>query len=95
MNLFVSSMRTVVPLVAGALLTLATSTGVSLDGTATNTAVTGVLTAAYYLAFRSVEELAGRLGAGWLRTAAGVVLGWARPPQYPAPASVTPTSTSV
>jgi hypothetical protein len=91
--LFPSAMRTLVPIVAGALLTLALRTGVDLDSGTATTVVTAALTAVYYLLFRGFEHLADRLGAGRLRTAAGVLLGWARPPQYPAPsAHAAPTA---
>jgi hypothetical protein len=84
-SLFPSLMRTATPIVAGALLTLATRAGVGLDSGTATTIVTAAITAAYYLAFRLLEEAAGRLGAGRLRTVAGVLLGWARPPSYPVP----------
>lgn len=84
-NLFTSLMRTVVPLVVGLVLGLAARVGLDLDDAEVAAAVTAGLTAVYYTVFRAVEEWAARLGVGWLRTAAGVLLGWARPPQYVAP----------
>ena len=86
MNLFTSLMRTVVPIVAGLILGAAARMRLDLDDATVATEVTAALTMGYYAAFRLLEQWAGRLGAGWLRTAAGIALGWARPPQYPAPA---------
>lgn len=83
MNLFASLMRTVVPLVAGLLLSLAARAGLNLDGEVVTAGVTAALTAVYYAVFRGVEELARRLDWTPLRLVAGVLLGWARPPQYP------------
>ncbi|MDQ0601378.1 hypothetical protein QF037_005723 [Streptomyces canus] len=40
------------------------------------------LTLAYYSAFRGLELLAERLARQPLQLAAGVLLGWARPPAY-------------
>lgn len=85
MNLFASIMRTLTPVVAGLVLSLAARVGLDLDGAEVTAAVTAALTAGYYTAWRLVEEWAGRLGAGWARTLAGVALGWARPPEYPRP----------
>lgn len=87
MNLFTSIMRTLVPLVVGLVLGAAARVGLDLDDAQATAAVTTALTAAYYTAFRSLEEWAGRLDAPWLRQLAGVLLGWARPPEYPTPPS--------
>ncbi|TQE35483.1 hypothetical protein [Streptomyces ipomoeae] len=84
-NLFVSFMRTVVPIVAGAVLSAATRIGWDLDDAGVTAYVTAGLTAAYYAAFRLLEELAERMAWEPLRLLAGVLLGWARPPQYVAP----------
>lgn len=83
MNLFASFMRTLVPVLAGLLLSLAARVGLDLDGEAVAAGVTAALTAGYYAAFRGLEVLAGRLGWQPLRLVAGVLLGWARPPEYP------------
>jgi hypothetical protein len=88
LNLFPSFMRTLVPIAAGALLTLAAKTGIDLDSGTSTTVATAILTAAYYLLFRLLEETATRIGNTPLRKLAGVLLGWARPPQYPP--AVTP-----
>lgn len=88
--LFVSFMRTAVPLVAGWLLTLAVRAGIDVDGATATSLVTVVLAAAYYLVFRLLEVLGERARGTALQSIAGVLLGWARPPQYPkVPESVT------
>lgn len=84
-NLFVSIMRTLVPLVAGLILTWAAQLGLPLDEATTTPYVTAALTAAYYLVFRGLEELAERMSWQPLQTLAGILLGWARPPQYVTP----------
>lgn len=81
--LFVSLMRTAVPLVAGWLLTLAVRAGVTIDSQAVVSAVTVGLVIVYYLAFRLLEVLGTRLRGTALQKAAGLFLGWARPPKYP------------
>lgn len=81
-DLFVSFMRTAVPLVAGWMMAAAGVLGIKPDSTATAAAATVLLTAAYYALFRLLEQLALRLRVEPLRQFAGVLLGWARPPQY-------------
>jgi len=81
-NLFTSFMRTLVPIAAGLLLGLAADVGLDLDDGMMTTYVTAGLTAAYYAAFRGLESLAERIGWEPLGTIAGVLLGWAKPPQY-------------
>lgn len=81
--LFVSYMRTVVPLVAGYLLTLAVRAGIEIDSATVTGAVTVGLGVAYYGVFRLLEWLGERLRGTALQTVAGVLLGWARPPSYP------------
>jgi hypothetical protein len=85
-------MRTLVPIAAGLLLTWAAKAGFNLDSASVTMWVTSAITAGYYALFRLLETAAGRIGWVWLRTLAGVLLGWARPPEYPAeptPATVT------
>ncbi|MFE9624306.1 hypothetical protein [Streptomyces sp. NPDC006527] len=82
-GLFISAMRTGVPLVAGWLLTLAARAGVEFDSAAVTGAVTVALAFAYYLVFRLVELLGERLRGSFLQNLAGVFLGYARPPAYP------------
>lgn len=84
MNVFTSFMRTVVPIVAGLLLSWLAKAGFSLDSATVTMVVTSAITAGYYATFRLAEAWANRIGWVWLRTVAGVLLGWARPPQYPA-----------
>ncbi|MFJ5176732.1 hypothetical protein ACIP68_23205 [Streptomyces griseoviridis] len=81
--LFISTMRTAVPLVAGWLLSLAVQVGVDIDSTTVTGAVTVALALAYYLAFRVLELAGTRLRGTALQNVAGVLLGWARPPAYP------------
>jgi hypothetical protein len=82
-TLFVSTMRTAVPLIAGWLLTLAVNAGITIDSDKVATAVTVVLALAYYMVFRLLEVLGTRLRGTALQSVAGLLLGWARPPSYP------------
>lgn len=82
MNLFASILRTVVPIVVGLVLGLAARVGLDLDDATVTAYVTAGLTAGYYALWRALEELAGRIGWEPLRLVAGVLLGWARPPEY-------------
>ncbi|MFG3019822.1 hypothetical protein ACGFZQ_14945 [Streptomyces sp. NPDC048254] len=82
MNLFASFMRTVVPIVAGLLLTLLVRIGVDFDSASVASVVTTVLTGAYYTTFRLLESLAVKLHSRPLATVAGILLGWAAPPDY-------------
>ena len=84
-NLYASLMRTLVPIVAGLVLSWAARLGLDLDDATTTAYVTAGLTAAYYALFRLLEELAERMAWGPLQILAGVLLGWARPPQYAGP----------
>lgn len=81
--LFISAMRTAVPLVAGWLLTLAARAGFDIDSATVTGAVTVALAFAYYLVFRLLEVIGERLNGTALQGLAGVFLGWARPPAYP------------
>ena len=87
-NLFISTMRMLVPLVAGAVLSLTGHLGIPVDSEDAVTVVTLGLAGAYYLAFRGLEELAERMAWRPLQMAAGVLLGWARPPAYEKPLTV-------
>lgn len=95
MNLFASLMRTVVPIAVGLLLGLAAKAGFDIDSATVTTQVTALLTAVYYAVFRTVEQAAGKHGPVWLRTVAGVFLGYARPPEYPAASAARPRVESV
>lgn len=81
--LFISTMRTVVPLVAGWLLSLAAWAGFSVESEQAVSAVTLVLALAYYVLFRALEFVGTKLRGTALQKMAGVLLGWARPPAYP------------
>jgi hypothetical protein len=81
-NLFVSMMRTFVPIVAALVISWTGRLGIPVDSNAAASAVALGLAAAYYLLFRGLEWLAARLSWGPLKTAAGVLLGWAQPPAY-------------
>lgn len=84
-SLFPSFMRTVVPLVAGLLLSWLARAGLDVFSSAQVTMwVTAGLAAGYYGVFRLLEAWSARIGWTWLRRVAGFLLGWARPPQYPA-----------
>lgn len=88
-NLFVSFMRTAVPLAVGWVLAATDALGIPADDTAVRDGVAMLLAAAYYALFRLAEELAGRLDVPWLERLAGMLLGWARPPDYPRPAGAS------
>ncbi|MGW2742386.1 hypothetical protein [Streptomyces sp. NPDC001450] len=82
-GLFVSFMRTGVPLVAGWLLTLAVRAGFDVNSATATSVVTVALAAAYYVLFRLLEVVGERSKGTALQNIAGVLLGWARPPAYP------------
>ncbi|MBN0043129.1 hypothetical protein JS756_03165 [Streptomyces actuosus] len=77
-----SILRTVVPLLAGWAVTVLSGLGLHADSTAVAGGVTVAVAAAYYLLFRLVERAAEHLSIPWLQAAAGVALGYARPPRY-------------
>ena len=87
-NLFVSFMRTVVPYGVALVLAGTGWLGVPVDSEAAAAAVTVGLGAVYYAAFRGLEWLAERMAWRPLQLAAGVLLGWARPPAYEKPVTV-------
>ncbi|WP_073946535.1 hypothetical protein [Streptomyces kebangsaanensis] len=82
-NFFVSAMRTLVPYGVALILSLTGRLGIPVDSEQAALAVGFGLAAAYYLALRGLEALAERLRWRPLQLLAGVLLGWARPPQYP------------
>jgi hypothetical protein len=90
--LFVSFMRTAVPVVAGWLLMLAARAGIEFDSTAVIGAVTVVLALAYYLVFRVLELLGQRARGDVMQKLAGLLLGWARPPEYPKQEAISPVA---
>lgn len=81
-SLFPSVMRTLVPLLAGWALTVTGALGVHADSVAVASGVTVLVTGVYYLVFRVLEQAAAHLSWEPLRVAAGLLLGWARPPKY-------------
>ncbi|MFJ5156303.1 hypothetical protein ACIQCF_33045 [Streptomyces sp. NPDC088353] len=88
MNLFVSVARMAVPVLVGLVLAVATRLGLQLDDAAVTQYVTAGLVLAYYLLWRGLEVLAERLAWQPLQAFAGVLLGWARPPEYRDPVTV-------
>jgi hypothetical protein len=82
-GLFISTMRTAVPLVAGYLITLLARAGLDIDSATVTGAVTVAVAVVYYLLFRVLELIGERANGTVLQSLAGVFLGWARPPQYP------------
>lgn len=80
-SVFPSVMRTVVPLVAGVIITLLAHIGVDFGSEVTTSVVTAVLAGAYYTAFRLLERLAPT--GGKAEKLFGLLLGFARPPVYP------------
>jgi hypothetical protein len=85
MNLFTSLMRTLTPIVAGLVLGLAARFGFGLDDATVTMYVAAGLIAGYYALWRVLEYLAERIGWQPLQTLTGLLLGWARPPQYVEP----------
>lgn len=82
MNLFVSWMRTAVPLLVGWVMTAVDVLRLDTDSTAVTSAVTAVTAAAYYTVLRVVEDWAERTDHSTLKMVLGVLLGWATPPHY-------------
>lgn len=80
-SIFMNWMRTVVPLAVGYVVAGADVLGVNVDSAGASALLMGVVSAAYYTLFRVVEEYAERMGNDKLRTLAGFLLGWARPPE--------------
>ncbi|MFF0426919.1 hypothetical protein ACFYUJ_21205 [Streptomyces sp. NPDC004520] len=87
MNLLASLLRTVVPLLAGWVLTVTGALGIEANSTAVAGGITAAVTLAYYVLLRLAEELADRIGWEPGRFIAGILLGWARPPAYEKPAA--------
>ncbi|MET7646339.1 hypothetical protein ABZS83_22475 [Streptomyces sp. NPDC005426] len=94
-SLFISTMRTAVPLIAGWLLTLAVRAGIGIDSATVTAAVTVSCALVYYLAFRLLELLGERAPGAVLQNLAGVFLGWARPPAYPEVEALEPVNPSI
>ncbi|MEU3346428.1 hypothetical protein ABZ723_15860 [Streptomyces sp. NPDC006700] len=81
-NLFTSYMRTLTPYGVALVLTATGWLGIPVDSTAAAGTVSLGLGAAYYAAFRGLEYVAERMAWRPLQLAAGLLLGWARPPAY-------------
>lgn len=81
-NVFASYMRTLVPYGVALVLTATGWLGIPVDSEAAAGVVSLGLAAAYYAVFRGLEALAARMAWRPLQLAAGVLLGWARPPAY-------------
>jgi len=73
---YASLIRTLVPLIAGFLITQALRLGIHLDQATVTATVQTLVSAAYYALFRAAEHHLGRYW-GWF-------LGLARPPAYQA-----------
>lgn len=80
-----SLLRTVVPLAAGYVITVLAEIGVKFPSEQVTSVATVAISGAYYTAFRLVEHYAPKGGVA--AKVAGVLLGYARPPEYPAPAT--------
>lgn len=78
---YVSVIRTVVPIIAGAVISAAAFINLELSGELTAVFVTSVVSAVYYTVFRFLEDRAQRIGVPWLKDLAGKLLGMARPPE--------------
>lgn len=90
MNVFASVLRTLVPLLVGLVVTVSGVLGLPVDTGRVAVVVAAVVTAVYYLALRLAEAGAARIGWEPGRIIAGILLGWARPPQYQAPQGTAP-----
>ncbi|WP_327162871.1 hypothetical protein [Streptomyces zaomyceticus] len=82
MNLLASILRTVVPLLAGWVLTVTGALGIETDSGAVTGGIAAAVTLVYYVLLRVAELGAARIGWEPGRLIAGLLLGWARPPQY-------------
>ena len=94
-SLFPSVLRTAVPLLVGWIVTGTGALGVHVDSTTVAGGVTAAVALAYYLLFRILESAATHLSWEPLRVAAGLLLGWARPPHYDGGAAPSGTGTVV
>ncbi|MFE2556681.1 hypothetical protein ACFXGT_11685 [Streptomyces sp. NPDC059352] len=90
MNLLASILRTAVPLLAGWVLTVTGALGIEADSVTVTIGITAAITLAYYVLLRLAELGAARIGWEPGRLVAGLLLGWARPPEYKGPAATLP-----
>ncbi|MFB7858808.1 hypothetical protein [Rhodococcus qingshengii] len=79
--LYVSVIRTVVPIIAGGVISAAAFIGLELSGELTAVVITTVVSAVYYTVFRFLEDKAQHIDVPWLKELAGKLLGMARPPE--------------
>lgn len=84
-NIFASVVRTLVPIIVGCVIAFGAWAGIGIDSEAVAIVVTSVIAAVYYTVFRTLEGWAEEIGNPRLRRIAGLLLGLARPPQYPQP----------
>jgi hypothetical protein len=80
-SLFPSLLRTVVPVVVGAVITWLASIGVNFSSEAVTIVVTALISGGYYTVFRVIERAAPTGGVA--EKVAGFLLGFVRPPVYP------------
>ncbi|GHB01750.1 hypothetical protein ACIQRS_26555 [Streptomyces termitum] len=90
LRLLASLLRTVVPLLAGWVLTVTGALGIEADSAAVAGGITAAITLVYYVLLRLAETGAARIGWEPLRLIAGILLGWARPPAYEKPTDTVP-----
>jgi hypothetical protein len=76
-SLLPSILRTLVPLIVGYFAAWPAAKWLGLTDEQVTSLITAVITAAYYLLVRALEQVAPQFG--WL-------LGWAAPPEYEHPA---------
>jgi len=81
-NFLLSAARTLLPLVAAGIMAAAGYLGLPINGETAAALATLGLAAAWWLTGRLLELAGTRLGWPWLRRLGGVMIGWARQPQY-------------
>ena len=82
---WLSIVRTVAPMIAGAIIGQLADWGLPLDEGARDNVVlivTVVASIAYYVVARALEQLGARFGMPWLATLGGCLLGLPNPPAY-------------
>ncbi|MER7833467.1 hypothetical protein [Streptomyces sp. NPDC095602] len=90
MNVLASVLRTAVPVLVGLVVAVTDVLRLDVDHGQVTAVVAAAVTAAYYLLLRLAEAGADRIGWEPGRIVAGVLLGWARPPEYQAPRGTAP-----
>jgi len=82
---WLSIVRTVAPIIAGAIIGQLADWGLNLDKSAQDNlvlVVTIVASIAYYVVARALEQLGSRYSIPWLATLGGCLLGLPNPPAY-------------